>query len=100
MNRTALEAFAARWLRSICEGTPIDPLVGGELDPAVFAERAAGGRARLGGPLEGTIDELVCDGDRIAWRWTLRGPNGTLRGVNFQHVVDGRAVAHWTVAVS
>lgn len=98
MHRTDLEAFAARWLRAICEGSPLAPLLGGQLDPAVFAERAAGARTKLGAPLEGSVDELVCEGTRVAWRWTLRGPNGALRGVNFQEIVEGRAVAHWTMA--
>jgi hypothetical protein len=99
MTRTDLDAFAVRWLRSVCEGTPLDPLLGGALDPAAFAERAAAVRTRLGGPLEGTVDEIVCEGERIAWRWTLRGPNGTVRGVNFQEIQAGRAVAHWTLAI-
>jgi steroid delta-isomerase-like uncharacterized protein len=57
------------------------------------------------------VDDLVVDGDRIAWRWTLTGkhvgpfldvqPTGksvTLRGVNFQRVRDGVVVEHWTLA--
>jgi steroid delta-isomerase-like uncharacterized protein len=58
-----------------------------------------------------TVDDLVIEGERIAWRWTLTGthagalldipPTGkavTLRGVNFQRVRDGRVVEHWTLA--
>ncbi len=58
-----------------------------------------------------TVDALVVDEDRIAWRWTLTGnhtgafldvpPTGkriTLRGVNFQRVRDGVVVEHWTLA--
>jgi len=99
MNRIDLDTFAARWLRSVCEGAPLDPLLGGALDPTSFAERAAAVRRKLGAPLEGTVDEIVREGDRVAWRWTLRGPNGTVRGANFQQLVDGRAVTHWTVAI-
>jgi hypothetical protein len=99
MIRTDRDAFAVLWLRSVCEGTPLDPLLGDALDPAAFAERAAAVRSRLGVPLEGTVDELVCEGERIAWRWTLRGPKGTVRGVNFQEIAGGRAVAHWTLAI-
>jgi len=56
------------------------------------------------GELEGRVDDLVIDGDRIAWRFTLRGVHrGTLlgraathrrielRGVNFQ-----RLAAAWS----
>ena len=99
MNRTNLEAFATRWLDAICEGTTLEPLLGGDLDPAVFDERAAGARTRVGSPIEGTIDEIVGEDDRVAWRWTLRGSNATIRGVNFQRIVDGRAIAHWTMAM-
>jgi hypothetical protein len=97
MTNDDLEAFTRRWLRAICEGTSLDSLLGGSLDPAQFAERAAAARARLG-TMEGSVDDLVREGDRIAWRWTLRGQNGSLRGVNFQRVVAGRAVEHWTIA--
>jgi len=58
-----------------------------------------------------TVDNLVVDGDRIAWRWTLTGthvgtfldlaPAGkrvTLRGANFQRLQDGAVVEHWTLA--
>jgi steroid delta-isomerase-like uncharacterized protein len=58
-----------------------------------------------------TVDALVVDEERIAWRWTLTGnhtgafldvtPSGkriTLRGVNFQRVRDGVVVEHWTLA--
>jgi steroid delta-isomerase-like uncharacterized protein len=57
------------------------------------------------------VEALVVEGDRVAWRWTLRGvhsgkflgvePTGktiTLSGVNFQRVRDGRVVEHWTLA--
>lgn len=91
-----LDAFTRRWLRAICEGIPLDPLLGANLDPAPFAERARAARTRLGA-MEGSVDELVREGDRVAWRWTLRGQNGSLRGVNFQRVLDGRAIEHWTI---
>jgi steroid delta-isomerase-like uncharacterized protein len=57
------------------------------------------------------VEDLVMDGDRIAWRWTLTAthvgtfldtpPTGkrvTLRGVNFQRVRNGAVVEHWTLA--
>jgi len=58
-----------------------------------------------------TVDNLVVDGDRIAWQWTLTGTHVgafldlaptrrrvTLRGANFQRVQDGAVVEHWTLA--
>ena len=57
------------------------------------------------------VDDLVIDGDAIAWRWTLTathvatfmdlaatGRRVALRGVNFQRLRDGRVAEHWTLA--
>jgi predicted ester cyclase len=57
-----------------------------------------------------TVDDLLVDGDAIAWRWTLTGnhvgpfaglaPTGrraALRGVNFQRLEGGRVAQHWTL---
>lgn len=56
------------------------------------------------------VDELIVEGDAIAWRWTLTGthlgvfaglvPTGRralLCGVNFQRLKHGRVVEHWTL---
>jgi predicted ester cyclase len=58
-----------------------------------------------------TLDDLLCDGDRAAWRWSLTGTHSgsfggiaatgrriTLRGVNLQRFAGGRVVEHWTLA--
>jgi predicted ester cyclase len=58
-----------------------------------------------------TVDALVVEDDRVAWRWVLRGvhtgafldvpPTGkavVLPGANFQRVRHGRVVEHWTLA--
>ncbi len=58
-----------------------------------------------------TVDALVVDGDRIAWRWTVRGVHSGafgdvpptqksvgLSGTNFQRIHGGRVVEHWTMA--
>jgi steroid delta-isomerase-like uncharacterized protein len=60
--------------------------------------------------VELTVDDELVDGERIAWRWTLRGTNqgpfagypATGRavefgGVNIEVVADGRVVEHWSV---
>jgi hypothetical protein len=67
------------------------------VDPTPFLQRAAAAREQFG-VMEVTVDETICEGDRIAWRWTLRSERGVLRGVNFQRVVEGRVVVHWTIA--
>ncbi len=56
------------------------------------------------------VEALLVEGDRLAWRWTLRGahtgrfldidPTGieiALAGVNFQRMADGRVIEHYTL---
>jgi steroid delta-isomerase-like uncharacterized protein len=56
------------------------------------------------------VEDLLVDGDAIAWRWVLTGthvgpfaglaPTGrrvVLRGVNFQRLAGGRVIEHWTL---
>jgi predicted ester cyclase len=56
------------------------------------------------------VDDLIVEGDAIAWRWSLTGthvgafagltPTGrraTLRGVNFQRLKGERVIEHWTL---
>jgi steroid delta-isomerase-like uncharacterized protein len=75
-----------------------------------FKARARGVRSAFA-DLRVTVDEVVVEGDAIAWRWTLTGTHAgplldiaatgkrvTLRGVNFQRVRDGRVAEHWTLA--
>jgi len=75
-----------------------------------FRARAKAVQAALGERTI-TVDGLVIEGDRIAWRWTLQGrhtgpfmevaPTGkrvTLRGVNFQRLEGGKVAEHWTLA--
>jgi predicted ester cyclase len=59
--------------------------------------------------IEVTVEDLLVDGDRIAWRWTLTGvhhgpflgvaPTGkrvTLTGINIQRVANGVVIEHWS----
>jgi steroid delta-isomerase-like uncharacterized protein len=56
------------------------------------------------------VDELIIDGDAIAWRWTLTGVHTgpffgvaatgkrvTLQGTNFQRLRGDRIAQHWTL---
>jgi len=50
-----------------------------------------------------TVDDVVVEGDAVAWRWTLEGRNAQgvrvrIRGVNFQRLRAGVVVEHWTLA--
>ncbi|RBI61719.1 ester cyclase [halophilic archaeon] len=60
--------------------------------------------------LEGTVDEVIADGDRVANRFTMRAthegefmgvePTGKtveLRGTIFAHVEDGKIAERWVV---
>ena len=57
-----------------------------------------------------TVDQVLVDGERLAWRFTLRaehcgpflgieatGKEVTVRGVNFQRIEHGRVREHWTL---
>lgn len=96
MSRTEMERFAVKWASAVTRGGSFAELVGEEIDASPFEARAAAVRERLGA-VEVTVDEVVCEGDRVAWRWTLRAGATTMKGANFQRVVGGRLVEHWTL---
>jgi steroid delta-isomerase-like uncharacterized protein len=56
-----------------------------------------------------TFDDMIAEGDRVVWRWTMSGtdlggfmgrpPTGKafeITGVNIQRIADGRIVEHWS----
>jgi predicted ester cyclase len=122
MERTDIDRLVTRWTRdAIADGrfdtfddllTPdaVDrsgpvPVLGVES----FKVRAGVVRAAFAG-MQIVVDDLVIEGDAIAWRWTLTGthvgpfaglaPTGrraTLRGVNFQRLKGDRVAEHWTL---
>lgn len=76
---------------------------------ASFKERALGIRASFS-ELSLVVDDMLLDGDRAAWRWTLVGTHtgafaglaptlarATVRGVNLQTIASGRVVEHWSL---
>ncbi len=91
-----MELFAAKWASAVSQGGSFAELLGDGVDPMPFETRAAAVRERLGAVVV-TVDEVVCEDDRVAWRWTLRAGATTMRGVNFQRIVRGRVVEHWTL---
>jgi predicted ester cyclase len=120
MDRNQIEAFTARWLSAIQTGNlaEFEDLVGEEVTDgntglatrrAAFQERAAAVE-RAFSALQGQVDELLVDGDRIAWRWTLTGVQRApflgeagsgqrvrLSGTNFQRLANGVVVVHYTL---
>ena len=122
MDRVALEAFVRRWTNeAIAEGRleAFDELLAEEVidrsgpvpsrGREVFKARSAAVRAAFA-DIEIRVDDLVVEGDAIAWRWALTGthvgpfagvgPTGrriTLRGVNFQRLRGDQVIEHWTL---
>ncbi len=120
MNRQQLEAVTARWLAAVRTAnlaefealtTPdvLDLSTGQRASARVFQERARALHDVFDG-LTGRIEELVIEGDRLAWRWTLLGQQRapflgepasgraiTLSGVNFQRQTGGRVSEHYTL---
>jgi predicted ester cyclase len=120
MNRNEIEAFVARWLEAALRGNArefehlvgkpvVDSNTGEVSSPAAFGERASAVQ-RAFSDLDGQVDELLVDGDRIAWRWTLTGVHSgpflgeaatgkrvRLSGTNFQRLAGGVVVAHYTL---
>jgi hypothetical protein len=104
MERREMEALALRWLHeAIGQNRPetFDELLLTDAEP--IKRRAAALHAALT-DLQTSLDELLVEGDKLAWRWTVTGThvgNGqpvTLRGVNFQRIEAGRVAEHWTLA--
>ena len=99
MTSSEMERFAQKWASAVARAGSFGELVAEGVDPIPFEARAAAVRERLGDVVV-TVDDVVCEHDRIAWRWTLRAGETAMKGVNFQRVVDGRLVEHWTLTGS
>jgi len=125
MERHAIEQLIWRWLsEGIRDG---NAAIFDELLAENVCDQSGGGKAfgsetfklraravhAAFADIEVAVDELVVDGPRIAWRWSLSGTHigafaavaathrrVTLRGVNFQRVEGGpvRVIEHWTLA--
>jgi steroid delta-isomerase-like uncharacterized protein len=100
-----LEAFDELLAEDVVDRSAAAPVHGVES----FKARTGAVRAAFA-EIELRVDDLVVDGDAIAWRWTLTGthvgtfagvaPTGrraTLRGANFQRLAGNRVVEHWTL---
>ena len=120
MNRNEIDAFVARWLEAVRAGNlgefanlvgpqVLDLNTGQSSSVTAFQDRARAVRSAFS-ELEGQVDDLLVDGDRIAWRFTLigthRGPflgepatgkRITLTGTNFQRLAGGVVIEHFTL---
>lgn len=122
MDRQDIERLVRRWTEAIADGRldAFDELLAEDvvdrsgLTPVSgvesFKARAGAVRAAFA-QIAIAIEDLVVEGDAVAWRWALSGthvgafaglaPTGrraTLRGVNFQRLKGGRVIEHWTLS--
>ena len=122
MNRVDAESFTRRWAAAVATG-------GDEAWNALLADDVrdlSGGLTQSGRDsfkqrttlvrsafdrVSVRVDDLVIEGDRLAWRWTFEGTHTgpfagvapthkqvVLRGVNVQTLREGKVVEHWTLA--
>ena len=121
MERIAAEQLVERWLKEAIGAGNLavfdelltedarDANSGSARGSEPFKQRTRAVRAAFA-ELETSLDELVVEGDRLAWRWSVHGTHVgsfggvpasgrrvTLRGVNFQRVEQGRVAEHWTL---
>jgi steroid delta-isomerase-like uncharacterized protein len=122
VDRQAAEALVHRWMKQGIEQGRLEvfdeilaPDVIDRSGPtpsrgaACFKTRAAAVRAAFA-ESEVHVDDLVVEGEAIAWRWALAGTHvgsfaglaatgrrATVRGVNFQRVLGGKVTEHWTM---
>jgi predicted ester cyclase len=123
MNRSQCETLVKRWAHEgVAKGhvEVFDDLVAADaLDhsgPAAvrgiegFKSRTRGVHAAFT-EIEVVVEDLLVDGDKIAWRWRLTGthhgpflgvsPTGkrvTMNGFNVQRLAGGVVVEHWSLA--
>jgi predicted ester cyclase len=73
-----------------------------------FKDRARMLHAAFGGPRV-TVEDLIVQGDRMAWRWTMVGTHLApllgvaatgrpirMTGMNIELIRDGKVVEHWS----
>lgn len=122
MNRSDIEAFVRRWIGAVTSGDErawdallsdsVRDLSGGttHVGSDSFKQRTKLVRHAFD-DVSVSADDLVLDGDNIAWRWTFEGRHTgpfagvaptnkrvVLRGTNFQKLVNGKVVEHWSLA--
>ncbi len=120
MTPLEIRAFVVRWLSAVTTGNHnefsdliadqvLDLNSGAKTSASAFEARARAVRDAFG-ELQPELEELLLDGDRIAWRWRISGVHRapflgqpasgqrvTLRGVNFQRLANGRVIEHYTL---
>ena len=120
MNPHEIRAFVLRWLNAVSTGNSdefsslvslevLNVNTGTKTAAHAFEARARAVREAFS-DLRPELDDLLIEGDRIAWRWQISGVHRapflgqpasgrrvTLRGVNFQRLSNGRVSEHYTL---
>ena len=121
MERRDIDTLVRRWTEAIATGRLdiFDELLAKDVvdrsgptpvsGVESFKARAGAVRAAFA-EIDIRVEDLLVDGDAIAWRWALTGTHVgsfagvaptsrriTLRGVNFQRLRSDRVVEHWTL---
>jgi predicted ester cyclase len=109
MTRDEMRILVDAWARGVaaCDVDALERLVASPLREGVIGRTRAMHAAFSN--VEVTVVQVVIDGDTIAWRWRLAGTHvgaigsvpasgdrKAIEGVNFQRVLDGVIVDHWT----
>jgi predicted ester cyclase len=123
MDRSQAEALVHRWTHEgVAKGKVevFDELVSADAidhSGSTDARGVEGFKVRTHGvhvsftDIEVVVDDLLVEGDKMAWRWTLTGahhgpflgvsPTGkrvSITGMNIKRVANGMVVEHWSNA--
>jgi steroid delta-isomerase-like uncharacterized protein len=84
-----------------------NPMPGMEANKAAFRQLVLGFQAAFSGTRV-TADDIIAEGDKVAWRWTFRGthtgplmgipPTGksvTITGYTFDRIANGQVAERW-----
>ena len=122
MNHEQASEFTRRWTEAVATGdeevwqsllsADVRDLSSGvpQLGSTTFRQRTKAVRSAFD-RVNVRVEDVVVDGDRIAWRWRFEGVHTgvfagveptnksvSFCGVNLQTVHDGKVVEHWTLA--
>ncbi|MBI3959286.1 MAG: ester cyclase [Chloroflexi bacterium] len=97
------EFFAAGWVHH-------NPPAGAEPNRDGFKQAMTAFRAAFA-DIHTTIDDMIADGDKVAWRWTFQGTHTdslmgipatskqiTLTGISIDRLAGGKSVERWDQA--
>jgi predicted ester cyclase len=108
----AINAADERALAEVLAPGFVDHTAGPDQDPGPdgFVRQKLAGLRDAFPDLVLTVEDELIDGDRIAWRWTLRATNTgsfaghpptgrevAFQGMNVERIEDGRIAEHWSV---